>query len=83
MLHRSDHDIDAASVPDQHPPAVDFVELSRGADFLPPHAASPTVACPGSKAKLAVMQARYRNGQELHHSEDASWVDRSSKESQT
>lgn len=79
MSPKSDGVIDPASVPSQQ--VVDYVELSRMKDFVPPHTATPTEAWPGSKAKLAVLQARYRDGQELHHSSDASWVARSSQES--
>lgn len=50
---------------------MDYISLSRNHQFRPPNRSEPTQAQPGSSEKVRVMTERYRTGQPLHHSSDA------------
>ncbi len=53
---------------------ADYISLSRMHQFRPPNRSEPTQAQPGSSEKVRVMTERYRTGQPLHHSSDATCV---------
>ena len=54
---------------------LDYLLQSRDSRFEPPNQTEATTAKPGSIEKLRVMAERYRAGEPLHHSSDATYLD--------
>ncbi len=53
---------------------MDYILQGRLYQYQPPNQSTPTLAQPGSAAKLLVMTERHRSGQPIHDPGDAAFI---------